>query len=165
MTESALSIRAYAKHRRREGLRGHTPGAVQKALKTGRIRKTPEGKIDPAQADAEWEGRSSPARRPFRGPEETGPQIAGPEYAQARAVRELYAARLARLEFEERSGTLVSADEVKVAAFNAARKARDLLLALPDRLAPVVAGLDDPLECHRVMSEEIRRICDELNGQ
>lgn len=39
-----------------------------------------------------------------------------PDYQTSRAIREAYAARLAKLEFEERTGKLISSDEVKVAA-------------------------------------------------
>jgi hypothetical protein len=44
-----LSLRKYALHRN-VSLR-----AVQKAIASGRIQTTPDGKIDPASADALWE--------------------------------------------------------------------------------------------------------------
>ena len=49
-------------------------------------------------------------------------------------------ARLAKIDFEERSAKLVSADEVKVAAFNRFRQFRDGMLNIPDRLAAVLAA-------------------------
>ena len=84
-------------------------------------------------------------------------------YTAARAVRETYEARLKELDFNVRSGDLVSADEVRVASFTVARKARDLLLALPDRLSAVLAGLTETADVHRVLSEEVRRVCEELS--
>jgi len=140
--------------------RGISRQAVSKAVKKGRI-PTVKGKIDPSVADRELEANADP-QQSVKPSSETLP--AAPNYSNSRAIREAYLANLARLDYQKRTAALVSAEEVKVAAFNAARKVRDLLLALPDRLAPVLAGLDDPLECHRVMSEEIRRICDELSG-
>lgn len=86
----------------------------------------------------------------------------GAAYGQARAIREGYMARLAKIDYEEKTGSLVSADAVRVAAFNAARAARDSLLSMPDRLAPVLAGEANQFEVHRLLSEEIRRVCDEL---
>jgi hypothetical protein len=41
---------------------------------------------------------------------------------------------------------------------------RDLLLAIPPRLAPVVAGLTDPEECFKVLEKEVNAVCDELSA-
>jgi len=52
-------------------------------------------------------------------PERTAPgPHPGPSYAQSRAVRELYLARLVKLDYEERTGKLVDAAEVAKAAFD-----------------------------------------------
>jgi hypothetical protein len=84
-------------------------------------------------------------------------------YAQARAARETYEAKLAKAKYEQLMEQLVGADEVKVAAFNRARRTRDLLLALPDRLSAVLAAESDADEIHRILSEEITRCCEELS--
>lgn len=86
-------------------------------------------------------------------------QGTGPSFAQSRAVREAYQARLAKLEYEERSGKLVDAAEVKVRAFKMARSARDALMTLPDRMAPILASSTDVVEVHRLMTEDIERLC------
>lgn len=86
-------------------------------------------------------------------------QNMGPTFAQSRAVREAYQARLAKLEYEERSGKLVDAAEVKVRAFKMARSARDALMTLPDRMAPILASSTDVIEVHRLMTEDIERLC------
>ncbi len=83
----------------------------------------------------------------------------GPTFAQSRAVREAYQARLAKLEYEERIGKLVDAAEVKVRAFKMARSARDALMTLPDRMAPILASSTDVIEVHRLMTEDIERLC------
>jgi len=92
------------------------------------------------------------------------PKVKGTGYTQARAVREGYEARLKKLEFEEKSGKLVNADEVRVAAFNAARKVRDAFFSIPDRIAPILAGTDDAKEVHRLLTEEIRIVCTNLSN-
>jgi hypothetical protein len=79
-------------------------------------------------------------------------------YAKARAARELYQAQLVKLELDRQLGTLVRADEVKVAAFNSARKARDQLIALPNRVAAIIAATDDTEEVRRILDEEIEKI-------
>ena len=79
----------------------------------------------------------------------------GPGYAQARALREAYMARLAKLEFEERIGKLVDVDTLRVEAFKVHRRIRDAILNIPDRCAPKLAALSDPAEVHAVLLEEI----------
>ncbi len=82
----------------------------------------------------------------------------GLEYSKARAVRESYLARMAKIDFEERSAKLVSADEVKVAAFNRFRQFRDGVLNIPDRLAAVLAAETDPSRVHAALATEIRKV-------
>ena len=156
-----LSIRKYAEHRNIS----HT--AVQKAIKQGRIHLTPGGRIDVDLADRDWERNTSPVNSPSPGARPSLPHEkpqSGPTYAQSRAVRELYLARLAKLEFEERSGKLISVDEVTNATFTKARAIRDNLLNIPDRLAPMLAAESSPAGAHKILTEEIRTVRDELSS-
>lgn len=84
--------------------------------------------------------------------------------ADARAMKERYLALMAKLEYEMESGKLIEAEDARRAAFAAARKARDMLLTMADRLAPVVAGLSDQFQCHQAITAEVRRVCDELSS-
>ena len=172
-----ISQREYARRR------GVTHVAVQRAIKTGRI-STVDGQIDPALADLQWQentDQSKPRNRITGNPRQakapgepsepmdlgvTDEVIGGPStasgYAKARAARELYQAQLAKLELDRQRGTLVRADEVRLGAFNMARKARDQLIALPERLATVLAAIPEPAEVQRILEEEIERICQEI---
>ena len=156
-----VSIRQYGKHR------GVSHTAVEKAVKQGRIRLTADGKVDVEAADRDWSRNSSPVNAPKpalrTAPISDGPS-SGPTYAQSRAVRELYLARLAKIEFEERSTKLVSRDEVRVAAFTTARTVRDNLLNIPDRLAAMLGAESDPSRVHQILTEEIRKALSELSG-
>jgi len=125
---AVVSQRAYARHR------GVSLAAVQKAIKQGRIRTVAEGKIDVQQADRDWERNTSYGAAPATG----DAPAAGPSYAQSRAVREVYTARLAKLEYEERIGKLLPADKVTIAAFTKGRTARDHMLLVADRIAAQV---------------------------
>ncbi len=87
----------------------------------------------------------------------------GLEYSKARAVRESYLARLAKIDFEERTEKLVSRDEMQVAAFNRYRTFRDGMLNIPDRLAAVLAAETDPRQVHELMSTEIRKALTEFS--
>ena len=183
-----LSIRAYAQHR------GVSHTAVAKAIKAGRISKEPDGTIDPAKADAQWArntlpsqnlnpgaSRSAPkvATPPVSTPVSTAPvanrelqppletRAAAPDYQTSRAIREAYAARLAKLEFEERTGKLLNADEVKVKHFNLARLLRDRIQQIPRKVAPqivaAVVAQPDQRVVEDLLMEAIREALEELS--
>ena len=183
-----LSIRAYAQHR------GVSHTAVAKAIKAGRISVEPDGKIDPAKADAQWArntlpsqnlntGAAKPAAKvatpPVSTPVSTAPvanrelqppletRAAAPDYQTSRAIREAYAARLAKLEFEERTGKLLNADEVKVKHFNLARLLRDRIQQIPRKLAPqivaAVVAQPDQRVVEDLLMEAIREALEELS--
>jgi len=188
-----MSQRAYARHR------GVALSTVQKAIESGRIRTNADGKIDPAQADAEWERNTaskletkrslrrvpSPAlrREPSASAEGLG---GGNSYATARAVKEQFLARLVKIEYEERTGKLLSRDEVWVERFNANRIIRDGMQNLADRVCGAItaeiaaaiaaAGLPaeiaqrlDLTKVHTIISTEVRQVLgdtsDDLNRQ
>lgn len=87
---------------------------------------------------------------------------AEPSLADSRAQKEYYYALLAQLDYEQKSGKLIDAEEARRLVFVASRKTRDMLLTIADRLAPVVAGLDDRFACHTAIETEVRRVCEEL---
>lgn len=178
-----LSIRAYAQHR------GVSHTAVAKAIKAGRISKEPDGTIDPAKADAQWARNTLPSQnlntsaskpaskvatptvstpvatgssRELQPPLETG-RISAPDYQTSRAIREAYAARLAKLEYEERTAKLISSDEVEMRTFNLARRLRDRMQTLPRRLAAALAAEQDPRVIEQRLDDEIRQALEELS--
>src|ERR1017187_6910129 len=133
MSVEPMSLRAYARHR------GVSLRAVQKALKSGRISTREDGRLDADVADANWARNTAPRPQLASKPTKSAafPQSAhhhtdaprreatdppklesGLEYSKARAVRDSYLARLAKIDFEERTEKLVSRAEMRVAAFN-----------------------------------------------
>jgi pyruvate/2-oxoglutarate dehydrogenase complex dihydrolipoamide acyltransferase (E2) component len=159
-----LSLRAYAKHR------GVSLAAVQKAIHSGRITPNADGLIDSDRADAEWAAKTRPGQRRARSAPPSAREPAEPagagglDYFRARAIRESYLARLAKIEFEEKTAKLVSRDEVQVAAFTRGRVVRDNLLNIADRLAATLAAENDVDKVHRLLSDEIRMALDALAG-
>jgi len=137
---------------------------VQKAIRQGRIKLTSEGKVEMEQADRDWTRNTGPSTP--TGKVEPGiftRPSAGPSFAQSRAVRELYMARLAKLEYERQAGKLLQADEVHHALAIIVRDTRDRLLALPDRLAEAVAVETNPAEVRGMLSREVRETLLELS--
>ena len=148
-----ISIRAYAQHR------GVSHEAVRKAIAAGRIQQEVDGSIDPDKADAAWD-RNTIAR----GDGEAGDARSGvPNLQTSRAIREAYAARLAKLEYEERTAKLISGDEVEMRTFNLARRLRDRMQTIPRRLAAALAAEQDPRVIEQRLDDEIRQALEELS--
>jgi hypothetical protein len=111
-----LSIRAYAKHR------GVSESAVRKAINQGRISKDKNGKINPINADNQWNQntdpaqiksqikRTIPAEKPYyvQNSANSTNNLSEPSYQQSRAIKEAYTAKLIRLQFEKESKKLIS---------------------------------------------------------
>ena len=85
-------------------------------------------------------------------------QSSAVDFVTARTMREAFRAKMAKLEYEEKSGTLTEAAKVRQDAFKAGRIIRDELLAIPDRLADVLAAEDDPRKVGELLQEELEAI-------
>jgi hypothetical protein len=166
-----ISLRAYARSR------GISHTAVQRAVRERRLLQSLTfddrgiAKIsDPALADQEWNEftRTRPLQQ--RPPASTN-VLSGREsselpstqeqtdYQKARATREYYEAQLKRLKYQTAVGELLCAEDVEKRAFNHARQVRDTLLSIPDRLAPLLAAEGNTFEIHRILTDEMRRVC------
>ena len=64
---------------------------------------------------------------------------------------------MAKLDYEERSGTLVDAEEVARSITTMTVGTRDGLLAIPCRIAPILAAETDERQVYQILDEEIRR--------
>lgn len=171
-----MSMRAYANQR------GVSPEAVSKAVRTGRISTVTDAKgkrwIDSDVADREWAAntnvahKTTPTRAEAAGETTPAQQSEGSErelgsgaatYQKSKAMREAYMARLAGLEYQERLGKLISADKVKISAFNTARVVRDSILNIPDRIAAELASETDPHKVHTKLTEALIEALEELS--
>jgi hypothetical protein len=160
-----LSIRGYARHR------GVTESAVRKAIRQGRVSKGKNGKINPKTADKEWGQNTDPAQikavfteeKPDYSQNSIPNTANGPSYQQSRAIKEAYGAKLLRLQFEKESKKLISIDDVKVSAFNAARMTRDRILNIPDRVIPQLVGKTNIFEMKEILKAELIKALEELS--
>lgn len=170
MSSSGLSIREYARHRRAAGLKGGTPSAVHKAIVSGRIKRDENGLIDQSVADGAWDAATGEARalpqRIAQQPAVDGSnrQPAAPSYAASRAIREAYAARMAKIAYEEKIGSVVSAESVKDAAFNCARETRRAILDVPCRLSELLAAETNPAAIESLLTKELIAALDSLSN-
>lgn len=160
---------------------GVSPAHITQAVKRGDIDSGPDKKIDadeleryqasrqsirskkPDAAPAVKRGPGRPAA-PAPEPADIGEADQEITYRDAQRLKEIYAARLAKLKYEEQAGLLIDADQVKKAAFGQARKVRDQLLAIPDRIAPMLVGLETYHEAHSMLTKEIRKVLEGLGG-
>lgn len=152
---------------RRLGVSG---AAFWRKVHAGKIPRDKDGSFNLEKVRAAWIANTdlSHGRNAVNGEAKAGAKALGPEDAPAfgrvRLQREALRAALLRLEYQKRSGELISAAEVKAAAFTEARRFRDTVLAIPDRVSPVLAGIDDATEINRLLTEELTRALRELGG-
>ena len=167
MEDGSVTISEFAR------IRGVSHEAVRKAVKVGRLSKsvvfgkTGKPRLMPDLAEQEWTANTDSAQQrvPATAPPrpEPDPEPAAKDeprtatFQQARTLREAYMARLAKLEFDEKSGLLVKAEAVKNEAFKTARIVRDGLLNIPDRIAAELANETNHFKVHQRLTQEIRR--------
>jgi len=70
-------------------------------------------------------------------------------------VKESFAARTAQLEYEERAGKLIQAVRASEYAATFSAIVKDALMAMPDRLSPMLAAVDDEKAIHRMLVAEV----------
>ena len=149
--------------------------AVRKAVDAGRIKTFgPDKLIDAELADAQW-ARNTRAR--VRGGESESSQPAAVQiivanevgattsYEEARRRRETAEANLAEMKQAEMEGKLILADAVRSAWAAKITGARDALLQIPSRIAPVLAANTDLVEVTALLEAELRQALAELSAQ
>lgn len=124
--------------------------AISQAVKKGHI-PTQGGLIDPVKADKALRENLSPK--------------AEMTFAEARTQHEQYKAALAKLDYEERSGTLHATDSCRKTAFSEGRKIRDAMLNIPDRISSILAAELDEMRVNAALKQEIRAALNEYATQ
>jgi hypothetical protein len=84
-------------------------------------------------------------------------------YAEARTIRTVFQAKLARLDFDTRQGKLIEAGVWLRISEKHVRALRDGLLGLPDRLASTLAAETDQRKVHVLLRTEITRELEALS--
>jgi phage terminase Nu1 subunit (DNA packaging protein) len=170
-------------------MRGCAASAVTRAVKEGRI-TTIAGDggremIDPAVADIQWarntraradsapalpDAASGPGRAPrsqsSSRPDDPAADLDpddGNTYWSARARREAAEAEIAEMKLAEMQGLLIRADAVRSAWASKIGAARDALLQIPARLAPVLAAESDLAAVTQLLEAELRQALSDLS--
>ena len=174
-----VSLREYARRR------GVSHVAVMKAIRAGRLTAEPDGTLDPAKADAQWDARTDPARRPEppedepaqadetppteptreeRAPAiEPAPQGAA-TFTQARTAHEIAKAQRARIQVQRLREEVVDRAHATSEVFRLARRERDAWVNWPARVAALMAaelGLDAHV-MQKVLEAHVRDHLNEL---
>jgi hypothetical protein len=187
MDENWISLRAYAKHR------GVQLGAVQKAVKSGRVtcvKRDSAGRlcgIDQALADQQWAARTDPVEAARSGtmittpaadgvnselPLDDAPAIDGqaaaakdgtPAFNESRRKQAYYAAEQARLDHLKELGLVVSMEEQTKVSTRRYRALRDKLQSIPDRTCDILAAERDAGVVHALLVKEINQALYELS--
>lgn len=82
----------------------------------------------------------------------------GESFAEGQRRKESALANLRELEFAEKAGKLIPADEARAAWFTATRMVRDRLLGLPSQWALEVAALSEPRDVQALTDKKLRAV-------
>ncbi len=137
----------YARHR------GCKPQYVSRLVREGRIKVGRDGKIDQARADAEL-GRKARKPKAAPAPKPHAPSSTG-SLTAARARKADADAKIAELEYQERSRNLIRREEVLALHARVYANVRTRFRRLPRSLAPALAVLTAPAEIEALVLEAV----------
>ena len=86
------------------------------------------------------------------------------DYSMARALLTKYSADLKKLELDKELNNSVDTDLVRSEAFECARRTRDAIFAIEDRIADILAAENDRDKIKEILNKEHRLALDELSN-
>ena len=111
------------------------------------------GKIDPELADKQI-ADAMPEGIGAKKKKSSGKKSS---FTEAKTSEKRIQVAMLELNYQEKSGELVKAKDVEVAAFNEARKLRDNMLNIPDRISALVAAEPDENAVRQIIIDEIEK--------
>ena len=148
--------------------------AITQAVKIGRLRSyKEEGKLPfliEEEAMADWvnntqRGQYGDALKNVDKDPLEIPDGDTPNLTHSRAVRESFKAKIEKLKYEEMTGRLVDIEQVRAEYFELARKVRDSLMAIPDRISAQLAVETDQFKIHKKIQHELRIVLRNLKEE
>lgn len=152
----------YAKHR------GISQAMVSKMVNDDRILVNDDGSVDQEISDLLLDKFSeSPLRTD---PPDTRDSMLErlsevSSYAEQRALLTGYKAEMAKIELDKAKGMVVDSVTVRDSAFTTARRVRDAILNIPDRVAPIIAAESNTHTVRTLLDTELRRSLEELHNE
>ena len=166
--------------------RGVSRPAITKLVKNGRLIVNPDGLVDVEMSDLILDNFSRPSQG-TRVPRETPTTSATRprkvkrskeekqafkdmmaaitghhDYNTARGMLTSYMADLKKLELQEKQGEMIHIDIIAREAFECARRTRDAILAIEDRVADILAAETDRTKVKEILNTEHRNALEEL---
>jgi len=167
-----MSQKEYAEHRK------VSQAYISQLIKRGQIPKSVwrwEGKnrvIDVVEADRILERTLDPANRRVKADRVEARQetveragMGGMDYNTARTLHEQYRAALRKLEYEERKGLLIPAEQVRKDADFAGRLVKRMVSNWPSRIAALVAAESDHFKCEQILRKECNQLLEEISQE
>ncbi len=160
---------------------GIDPSSVTAAVRAGRIRGKPHGRrllfnwvtqskafintshriIKPSTKVVKKNGKTTGSSAKLKSPKTP----ANGSLADARMHKEFYQAEKLRLEFETAQGNLINAEQASKEWQRMATTFKKALLAVPDRVSPVLAGEKRADNIHRMLTLELRHCLETLSQE
>lgn len=140
---------------------------VSKLVREDRIMITPDGKVDVEISDMlldQFSDSGTQTTAKDRDGLTTKLSLIG-DYSEQRARMTQYKADKAKLDLDLALGRVVDIEIVTRAAHDTARRTRDTIMNIPDRLAPMIAAETDVFKVRTVLDEELRKALDELYNE
>ncbi len=98
-------------------------------------------------------------------PSEIISHLSNLDFNEARTLKERYLAGLAELDYLTKQKKLVDIEEVKKDAYNVARKLRDNLFNIGERLSDILAAEQDPIKVREYINNEVRTILNNIEEE
>lgn len=139
-------------------VKGIKSGILSGSVKKTKIGKRVVYKIHAEKGAREWADNIDPSKKRDDEKQIETKEMGGTgssHYQKAKAHKEFFAAKLAELDYQQKAGKLVSADRVKAESFKIARRIRDSILSVPEKISAEVAAMDNPREISIYMKEQL----------
>ena len=171
-TAGILSVPEFAKLvevSRQRILKAIETGVLSNSITIDKSTKRKLYKVNEKKGLKEWEAHIDPAKKRDNGKQSETRDMDKKEnepsaYQKSKAAREFFNAKIARLNYEERAGTLVDAEEVKKESYKIGRRVRDSMLGLPERVAAELANMKEPREIAVYLKEQIAGALKDLDN-
>ena len=172
MTVKYASLRDFSR------IMGVTLKAVQKAISSGRIETTIYDGVKVIEVEksiADWKKNTNPTqsfasrlqkKNPPPSPLAETKKGAVPEFAESRAIREAFQARMVKLEYDKKRGRVVEKKEIEKEAFEFGKLIRDSIKNIPARVSAELAAVTkaEPFLIEKVLNEQFDEILNLLSS-